>query len=170
MLYSVLTHELPKRCASSIVTFPPNSSFPFFSGAWTILMMLVGNTLYATLEDALRIGWPVAFVIRLLIFNIPVALMFCLPVAAALGSALAIGRLGRDNELTTLRSVGVPLRRSLAPVFLAGIVLSVAGGYIAEEGRSVGMARAAKHRKHARCAPRQPGRVQPDASARKTTS
>ena len=52
---------------------------PLLLGGVTILMMLVGNTLYATLEDALRIGWPLAFVVRLLI----IALLFLLGTTAA---------------------------------------------------------------------------------------
>lgn len=106
---------------------------PLLIGGMTILMMLVGNTLYARLDDALRYGWPLGFVARMLLFNIPVVMVFCLPVAAALGSSLAIGRLGRDNELTVLRSVGVSLHRALVPVFVAGLSLSLLGGYIAEK-------------------------------------
>lgn len=105
---------------------------PLLIGGGTILMMLVGNTLYACLQDALRNHWPAAFVFRLLIFNIPIVMVLCLPVGAALGSALAVGRLGRDNELTVLRSVGISLQRALAPVFVAGLALSLFGGWIAE--------------------------------------
>jgi lipopolysaccharide export system permease protein len=105
---------------------------PLTIGGATILMMLIGNTLYSYLEFALKEDWPIAIVLRALLYNIPVVLVFALPVAAALGTSLAVGRLGRDNEITTLRSIGVPIYRTLAPVFVAGICLSLFSAYIAE--------------------------------------
>jgi lipopolysaccharide export LptBFGC system permease protein LptF len=105
---------------------------PLIIGGTTILMMLIGNTLYAYLEFALKEGWPLAIVVRALYYNIPVVLVFALPVGAAIGASLAIGRLGRDNELTALRSVGVSVRRALASVFLVGVALSLFSAYVAE--------------------------------------
>lgn len=105
---------------------------PLIIGGATILMMLIGNTLYSYLEFALKEGWPLAIVVRALYYNIPVVLVFALPVAAAIGSSLAIGRLGRDNEIIAMRSAGVPIHRALLPVFLSGIFLSSLSAYIAE--------------------------------------
>ncbi|MDX1932845.1 MAG: LptF/LptG family permease [Capsulimonadales bacterium] len=98
---------------------------PFFIGVIAFLMMLVGNTLYKYLETILREKWPVALVSRFLLLNIPTVLVMALPVALTLAISLGVSRLARDNEITVLRSVGMPLRRIFLPVYLFGAAVSL---------------------------------------------
>lgn len=64
-------------------------------------------------------------------WDLPNVLEMALPVATALGAALATNRLARDNELTVLRGTGKPLFRLFLPFTLLGIVLAVAGLFTA---------------------------------------
>lgn len=98
---------------------------PFFIGVIAFLMMLVGNTLYKYLETILREKWPVKLVARFLLLNIPTVLVMALPVALTLAISLGISRLARDNEITVLRSIGMPLRRIFVPVYLFGVAVSL---------------------------------------------
>ena len=106
---------------------------PFLLGAASILMMLVGNTLYAFLDTMLKNNWPLLFVTRLLVFNIPVVLVPTIPVAVALASSLAVNRMARDNEITAMRSAGLSLWRLFTPLFLFFLFCAVAGELISEK-------------------------------------
>jgi lipopolysaccharide export LptBFGC system permease protein LptF len=97
---------------------------PFVTGALAVLMMLVGNTLYQLLEQMITEKWPVAFVLRVLILNIPTVLVITLPVATALAVSLSVTRLARDNEIAVLRGVGLSLDRIFLPIAIFGLLTS----------------------------------------------
>jgi lipopolysaccharide export LptBFGC system permease protein LptF len=105
---------------------------PLLIGLLTFLLMLVGNTLYALLDRMFQEKWPVGYVARVLLFNIPTVLVRTLPIAAAVGASLATSRLARDGELTALRASGISLRRAFAPLVFVGLALSGAGIYLFE--------------------------------------
>ncbi|MBB6052328.1 LptF/LptG family permease [Armatimonas rosea] len=105
---------------------------PVLIGLLAFLLMLVGNTLYQLLDRMMSEKWPVAYVARILLFNIPTVLVRTLPIAAAVGASLATSRLARDSELTALRAAGVSLRRAFAPLVFIGLALSGAGIYLFE--------------------------------------
>jgi len=104
---------------------------PFFIGTFLVLMMIVGNTLYAWLDTITREKWPLQEVARMLVLNIPTAVVLTLPVSTALAASLTINRMARDNEITVLRGAGVPLWRIFLPIFAFGAVISFANLYIA---------------------------------------
>src|SRR5689334_13376286 len=103
---------------------------PFFIGTFLVLMMIVGNTLYAWLDTITREKWPLDQVARMLILNIPTATVLTLPVSTALAASLTINRMARDNEITVLRGSGVPLARLFLPIVLFGALISAANLYI----------------------------------------
>jgi lipopolysaccharide export system permease protein len=98
---------------------------PFLTGIFAVVMMLVGNTLYALLDQILKSHIPLVVVARLVIFNIPALIVLTLPVGTALSAALAVNRLCRDSELTPMRMTGTPLRRIFLPIYIAGAVVSL---------------------------------------------
>ncbi len=106
---------------------------PFFISTFAVLMMLVGNTLYAVLDRMLQEKWPLEMVTRMLILNIPTVLTMTLPVGVALSASLAVNRMARDGEMTTLRSVGQPLWRTFLPVLFFGAMVSAGDFYISEK-------------------------------------
>jgi lipopolysaccharide export LptBFGC system permease protein LptF len=105
---------------------------PLAIGLFLFLVMLVGNTLYAILEQLLRERWPLTFVGRLLILNIPTAMQLALPVACALAPGLAWSRLTRDGETTALRAAGIPLIRQAAPVIALGCTCALMASTLTE--------------------------------------
>ncbi len=106
---------------------------PFFISTFAVLMMLVGNTLYAVLERLLQEKWPLEMVTRMLVLNIPTVLTMTLPVAVALSASLAVNRMARDLEMTTLRSVGQSLFRTFIPIFLFGALVAAGDFYLSEK-------------------------------------
>lgn len=105
---------------------------PFWIGLSAFLTMLVGNTLFQLLEQMMRDRWPLAMVARVLLFNIPTALQYALPVACALAPGLAYGRLARDSEITALRAGGLSLRRLAVPAVVLGLLAGASGALLTE--------------------------------------
>ena len=105
---------------------------PLAIGLFLFLVMLVGNTLYAILEQLLRERWPLSFVGRLLVLNIPTAMQLALPVACTLAPGLAWSRLTRDGETTALRAAGIPIIRQALPVIALGCICAVAASTLTE--------------------------------------
>ncbi|HEY3330109.1 MAG TPA: LptF/LptG family permease [Capsulimonadaceae bacterium] len=105
---------------------------PFVTGIMAVVMMLVGNTLFALVDLILKNHIPLTVVARLVVFNIPTLLVLTMPVGVALSGALAVNRLARDSELTVVRMAGVPLRRIFLPIFAVGLCASIASFMIGE--------------------------------------
>lgn len=106
---------------------------PLAIGLFLFLVMLVGNTLYAILDQLIREHWPLSFVGRLLILNIPTALNLAIPVACALAPGLAWSRLTRDNETIALRAAGVSLLRQTIPVMVLGALCGLTSSVLTEK-------------------------------------
>lgn len=105
---------------------------PFLTGVFAVIMMLVGNTLFALVDLILKNNIPLAIVSRLVVFNIPTLVVLTLPVGVALAAALAVNRLARDSEATAIRMAGVPLRRIFAPIFVIGLLASLFSFWLGE--------------------------------------
>ncbi len=106
---------------------------PFLAGIFAVITMLVGNTLYALLDQILKNHIPLPIICRLIVFNIPALVVLTLPVGIALSSALAVNRLSRDSELTPIRMSGTPLTRIFLPIYIFGAVLSVFSFWMSEQ-------------------------------------
>lgn len=105
---------------------------PFLTGVFAVIMMLVGNTLFALVDLILKNNIPILMVSRLVVFNIPTLVVLTLPVGVALAAALAVNRIARDSEATAIRMAGVPLVRIFAPIFAVGLAASVFSFWLGE--------------------------------------
>ncbi|MDR3707455.1 MAG: LptF/LptG family permease [Capsulimonadaceae bacterium] len=99
-------------------------ALPFVTGILAVIMMLVGNTLYALVDLILRNHIPLVVILRLIVFNLPTLLVLTMPVGVAVSAAMAINRFAHDSELTVVRMAGVSLRRIFLPIFLVGFAAS----------------------------------------------
>jgi lipopolysaccharide export system permease protein len=98
---------------------------PFLFGVGVVLMLFEGSVIFTvlnTLEDRASL-WGLA---RVLLFKVPYLLVWSAPVATLFASAFAINRLGRDNEITCIRSAGVSVRRICLPIAAVGLLASLA--------------------------------------------
>jgi lipopolysaccharide export system permease protein len=96
-------------------------TLPSIVGFLIMLMLLIGNKLYALLEYLYR-GHATASDIGLtLLYFLPSVLMMAVPAALLLGTSLTINRLEHDREIMSLRMVGKRLSRLMAPIILIGI-------------------------------------------------
>lgn len=105
---------------------------PFVGSVLLIVVMLVGNTLFALIQTIVKSNIGFGPVAKLVVFNIPGLVVLTLPASTALASAWCINRLARDSEVTAIRMAGVPLTRLFAPIYITGIVISIASFLIAD--------------------------------------
>jgi lipopolysaccharide export LptBFGC system permease protein LptF len=99
---------------------------PFCIGQAAIVMMLTGSVLYNNATLFLQFQVPVADVVRLALYFIPFLIHMTMPVAMAVAASLAVSRLSRDSEITVMRASGVSLVRIFMPIFVTGLVVSLA--------------------------------------------
>lgn len=105
---------------------------PFVAGVVAFMTIMLSNTLYIFMELIVKSGvdgWTVA---QMLFYSLPAIVVVTLPVAYMFATLLALGRLGRDNEITAMRACGVSLSRILAPVIAVSLLISGLGFWLQE--------------------------------------
>ncbi|MHB9131050.1 MAG: LptF/LptG family permease [Armatimonadota bacterium] len=117
---------------------------PASIGVLMLLLLLVGNWLYALLN--LLYGGKATWreVLEVLMYRTPSVLLLAIPGALLLGTALALNRLERDRELLALRMSGVRLTRLVLPYIITGVIFSGAIFWLQETVIPVATHRAVK--------------------------
>jgi lipopolysaccharide export system permease protein len=72
-------------------------------------------------------------IIMYIIYQIPHILPIAIPISCLISSMLLFQNMSRSFELTALRASGLSLKDIIAPLFLAGIVLSLINFFISSE-------------------------------------
>src|SRR6266700_3317618 len=110
----------PRTDRLSLVSAFPG---PFLFGVGVVLMLFGGSVIFQVLNPLAQRAslWGLA---RVLLFKVPYLLVWSAPVATLFASAFAINRLGRDNEITCIRSAGVSVRRICLPNAAVGLLAS----------------------------------------------
>jgi lipopolysaccharide export system permease protein len=98
---------------------------PFLIGQGAIVLMLTGSILYNNANVLLMNQVPVVYVAKMVLYFLPFLVHMTMPVAMAVAASLMVSRLGRDSEITVMRSSGMSLRRVFRIVFLMGFLVSV---------------------------------------------
>lgn len=83
-------------------------------------------------DDFIKHQAAVGDMLGYFLLSIPSIATPSFPIAALLATLLSLGNLSRHNEITAMHSGGVSLYGIIAPVFLAGALLSM-GGFINNE-------------------------------------
>ena len=98
---------------------------PFMVGVVGFILVLTVDLLFTMADLIINKGVPVWAVLKLLCFKMPSLLVMTFPVSTLFGTAMALGRLSKDNELTALRTSGVSLFRIAAPILALGLFVSL---------------------------------------------
>jgi len=82
------------------------------------------------IQDLLQ-GAPVAQMTlgdltRLMLYLMPMLVAYVVPITYMMGILLAFGRLSQNGEIVAMKAAGIPLKRIVIPVIVAGGFLSVA--------------------------------------------
>lgn len=99
------------------------------AGGWVIMTT---QTLATYVQQLFTNGASLGTVVKLIAFDAPRMLTILFPVCFMGSVLLAIGRLGKDSEITALRSAGVGYFRVVAPILVLSMWVSALDFLIAE--------------------------------------
>ena len=95
---------------------------PFAFAFGTFLLFWFVNIFFLAADYVVNKGAPVFVVLRFLLFRVPQATPMAFPFAALFATLMAFGRLMADNEITALRTSGVPFLRIVRLPLIAGLL------------------------------------------------
>jgi lipopolysaccharide export system permease protein len=98
---------------------------PFFIGILGFVMVMVTDLLFTYTDMIINRGVPLLAVLRLLLFKLPYILVMTFPVSVLFATAMALGRLSKDNEIIALRTSGINFFRLSAPIVIFSLVISL---------------------------------------------
>ena len=100
----------------------------------TFLLALIGMTVFMLLmgvaSEALREGLSLGPILRILPYIVPESMRFSIPASALLSACVVFGRMSGDHEITAIKAAGRSPWVALAPVFMAGFLISVGALWI----------------------------------------
>lgn len=82
-----------------------------------VLVLLMGNSV-----KIINHGISPFFMLRLIPFLIPAAMLFAVPMACLIGNLLTYGRLSSENEIIAALSSGISLKSLAGPAFFLGFL------------------------------------------------
>lgn len=97
---------------------------PFLFCVIGFTVILLSGLLFELVDYILVKNVPARTVGKMLLYKIPELMVMTLPIAALFSTLLALGRLKEDSELKVMRSSGVPYRRIMVPIIIAGFLIS----------------------------------------------
>jgi lipopolysaccharide export system permease protein len=83
--------------------------------------------------EASQQGLPATAIAKLIPLVVPSTLPFTIPTTTLFAVAVVYGRLSHDNEITAVKSAGVPITKLLWPAFYLGVAMSVVVFFLYEE-------------------------------------
>ena len=96
---------------------------PLVYGFSAFLLFWFINIFFVAADYIINKGAPFFLVMRFLLFRVPQATPLAFPFACLFGTLLAFGRLVADNEMTALRTSGVPFWRIARTPLIMGMAI-----------------------------------------------
>lgn len=96
---------------------------PFFFAFMAFLLFWGLNIFFLAVDYIINQHAPVFLILRFVLFRIPQAIPMAFPFACLFASLLAMARLMGDNEITAMRTSGIPVWRIALTPLLFGFVM-----------------------------------------------
>lgn len=105
---------------------------PFLAAITAFIVISLSVQLFWLAEMVVVKNTPLSTVLRLILFNLPSAIVQVLPFATLFAVLLGLGRLSKDSELSIMRAAGLRLSRIAAPMIAIALVISSLGFYLGD--------------------------------------
>lgn len=92
-----------------------------------LFILTIGLMFFLIVQTSIKSGVPFSLAFKLTPYLIPEIFSMALPAAALLATTVFFARMGGNNEIIALKSLGVPPWRVLAPVWIFMAIVSVFG-------------------------------------------
>ena len=90
-----------------------------------VLIFVAGDLLFQAAKLIIEQGVALSVVVRLFFYRMPEVVLLTVPMSSLLSTLLGMSTLNGSSELIALKSLGIPFRRILRPIFLASVLISV---------------------------------------------
>lgn len=97
---------------------------PFLFCVIGLTVILLSTLLFELVEYIIVKNVSAVTVSKMLLYKIPELMVMTLPMASLFATLFALGRLNQDSELKVMRSSGIPYRRIMLPIIIAGFLIS----------------------------------------------
>lgn len=98
---------------------------PFFVTFFIALFVLLMQFMWKYVDDLVGKGLSLYVIGELILYMSATLVSLALPIAVLLSSIMTLGNLGENYELVALKSAGISLYRFVAPLAVAGVVISL---------------------------------------------
>lgn len=130
---ATLTHRRPlSRVGPALLRLPILDSYllremlgPFFFAFGAFLLFWALNIFFLAADYIINQHAPFFLVLRFVVFRIPQAIPMAFPFACLFAALLAMGRVMGDNEVTAMRTAGIPVLRIFVAPFFFGVTMFV---------------------------------------------
>ena len=95
----------------------------FAISAFTVISLSVG-VMFDLIRKIVEFGLPLFLAIKVLIYSLPSFLVLSFPMSVLLSTLLAYGKLSSNSELLALKSLGIKMRRVVAPAIAVSIIMT----------------------------------------------
>jgi len=106
---------------------------PFLIGVLGFVLIMAVDLLFTMADLIINKGVPFWAMMKLLLYKLPSIMVLTFPVSTLFATAMALGRLAKDNEIVALRTSGVSLFRIALPILVLGILVSFASYFTNEK-------------------------------------
>lgn len=97
---------------------------PFVFGVVGFVIIGMVDILFTLIDLFINSGIPFLVVLRLLIFKIPAIMVLFFPMATLFATMIVLIRMAKDSEITVFRAGGIPMLRIVAPIIIAGLIVT----------------------------------------------
>ncbi len=126
---ATLTYQQPlPRVRSTFLRLPILDSYllremavPFFFAFGAFLLFWALNIFFLAADYIINQHAPFFLVLRFVVFRIPQAIPMAFPFGCLFAALLAMGRVMGDNEVTAMRTAGIPVKRIVLAPLLFGV-------------------------------------------------
>jgi lipopolysaccharide export system permease protein len=128
---ATLTHRQPLRRVGAVpFRIPILDGYllremvgPFLFALGAFLLFWALNIFFLAADYIINQHAPFFLVLRFVIFRIPQATPMAFPFASLFAALLAMGRVMGDNEVTAMRTAGIPVMRIVLSPFIFGLAM-----------------------------------------------
>ncbi len=106
---------------------------PFIAILLVVVFIFMMQFLWVYIDELVGKGLNLGIIAEFLLWGSCTMLPYSLPLATLLASMMTVGQMAENNELIAIKSAGVPLSRTLAPLFIAAGIISVLAFYASND-------------------------------------
>ncbi len=105
---------------------------PFLLGIIGFVLIMTTDLLFTFIDLIINRGIAPLLIIRLILYKLPAIMVLTFPVSFLFATAIVLGRMARESEMTAIRTSGVSFFRIAMPVLVLSLFVSGAAFFINE--------------------------------------